>query len=67
MTREAAINTANAQGYGIRYSHNPKCYEIYFNFADGSDQLEWTGNTYEEALSKMESIGYSVAERLMDI
>lgn len=67
MTREAAINTAKAQGYGIRYSRNPKGYEIYFNYSDGSDSLEWTCNTYEEALSKMESIGYSVAEILMNL
>jgi len=67
MTREAAINTAKAQGYGIRYSRNPNGYEIYFNYSDGSDSLEWTGNTYEEALDQMESIGYLEAERLMDI
>lgn len=67
MTREAAINTAKAQGYGIRYSRNPKGYEIYFNYSDGSDSLEWTGNTYEEALDQMESIGYLEAERYMNL
>lgn len=67
MTRQGAINTAMAQGYGIRYNRNPKCYEIYFNYSDGSDSLEWTGNTYEEAMNQMEQIGYTVAEMMMGI
>ena len=67
MTREAAINTAKATGYGIRYSKNPKAYEIYFNCVCGSDILEWTGKTYEEALDKMEELGYVIAEQMMNI
>lgn len=67
MTRENAINTAKAQGYGIRYSRNPKEYEIWYSYSDGTENLEWAGNTIEEAFNQMETIGYEIAETLMDI
>ena len=67
MTRKSAINTAKAQGYGIRYSKNPKEYEIWYSYSDGTDNLEWTGNTIEEAFDKLEEIGYEIAEMLMNI
>lgn len=67
MTREAAINTAKAQGYGVQYSRNPKGYAVIYTYSDGTSNEEFFASTFEQAMNRMEEIGYELAERLMDI
>ena len=67
MTREAAINTAKAQGYGVQYSRNPKGYAVIFTYSDGTFDEELFTQDYETAMSFMEKIGYELAYEMMGI
>lgn len=67
MTREAAINTAKAQGYGVRYNRNPKGYEGFYTYSDGTAVEEFFVSTFEQAMDKLEEIGYGLAEQTMNI
>ena len=67
MTREAAINTAKAQGYWVQYSRNPKGYSVMFSYSDGTAVEEFFFSAFEQAMGKMEAIGYELAEQMMGI
>ena len=64
MTRKGAINTAKGFGYTIRYSKNPKGYELLLVTSTGYEESEHFG-TFEECEEKMAEIGWEICENAL--
>lgn len=63
MTNQGAVNIAKGNGYFISYCRNPKGYEVA-KYHGEYKEVEFFG-TYNECMSKLAEIGFTLLECMM--